>query len=78
MIASVSEREWRAGVLDLYRPGQPTALMVDFKTHPAKTVEEDDVVQKRCRVQVAVYRAVGELMGSTEVRLEFTKLAGEG
>jgi hypothetical protein len=52
--------------------------MVDFKTHPAKTVEEDDVVQKRCRVQVAVYRAVGELMGSTEVRLEFTKLAGEG
>jgi hypothetical protein len=64
------------GALDLYRPGEPTALVVDFKTHPVKT--EAEVVRKGYGVQVAVYRAVGELVGSTEVRLEFTKLAGEG
>ena len=74
----VGEREWRAGALDLYRPGEPTALVVDFKTHPVKTAAEAEVVRKGYGVQVAVYRAVGELVGSTEVRLEFTKLAGEG
>ena len=61
------------GALDLYRPGEPTALVVDFETEA-----EAEVVRKGYGVQVAVYRAVGELVGSTEVRLEFTKLAGEG
>ena len=54
------------------------ALVVDFETHPVKTEAEAEVVRKGYGVQVAVYRAVGELVGSTEVRLEFTKLAASG
>ena len=54
------------------------ALVVDFETEAVKTAAEAEVVRKGDGVQVAVYRAVGELVGSTEVRLEFTKLAGEG
>jgi hypothetical protein len=54
------------------------ALVVDFETEAVKTAAEAEVVRKGYGVQVAVYRAVGELVGSTEVRLEFTKLAGEG
>jgi hypothetical protein len=53
-------------------------LVVDFKTHPVKTEAEAEVVRKGYGVQVAVYRAEWELVGSTEVRLEFTKLTGEG
>ena len=72
------EREWRAGAFDLYRPGDPESLVVDFKTHPVKTPEEAAKVAEGYRAQVDVYREAAELRGPAEVRLEFTSLAGGG
>ena len=72
------ERSWRAGALDLYRPDEPTSLVVDFKTHPVKTEEEAEKVRDGYGVQVGVYRRAGELLGPTSVRLEFTTLSRSG
>ena len=46
-------REWRAGAFDLYRPDEPDAVIVDFKT---QEVGEDDVEQvaEPYRVQARV------------------------
>ena len=49
------ERQWRVGAFDLYRPGEPESLVVDFKTHPVKTPQE--------AAKVADY--VASLKGST-------------
>ena len=72
------EREWRVGSFDLYRPGEPESLVVDFKTHPVGSVEEADKVAEGYAVQVGVYRDAAGLRGAAEVRLEFTSLAGGG
>ena len=87
------EREWRAGAFDLYRPGDPESLVVDFKTHPVKTPESLVVdfkthpvktpeaaakVAEGYGVQVEVYREAAGVRGEVEVRLEFTSLAGGG
>lgn len=69
-------RAWRAGAFDLYRPGDPEALIVDFKTHPVKTEEEAEKVAEGYGVQVRVYREAAALRGAAEVRLHFTNLDG--
>lgn len=71
------EREWRAGSFDLYRPGEPESLVVDFKTHPVETAEEAEKVAERYSVQVQVYQEAARLQGPAEVLLEFTSLADE-
>jgi len=68
------KREWRAGSFDLFRPGDPESLVVDFKTHPVKTEEAAAKVAEGYAVQVGVYRRAGGLSGAADVRLEFTGL----
>ena len=72
------EREWRAGAFDLYRPGVPESLVMDFKTHPVNDARAAAKVAAGYSVQVEVYRNAGELAGPTDVRLEFTRLGDRG
>ena len=72
------ERDWRAGSFDLYRPGDPESLVVDFKTHPVKAGQAAPKVADDYTVQVEVYRKASEVAGPADVRLEFTGLADRG
>ena len=65
--------KWRIGAFDLYRPGAPKDLIVDFKTHDigAEAVER---VARDYALQVAVYRSAARAAGrEADVRLHFTK-----
>ena len=66
------QREWRVGAFDLYRPDEPDAVIVDFKTHE---VEEGAVEQaaEPYRVQARVYREAAGVRGNVDVRLYFTR-----
>jgi ATP-dependent exoDNAse (exonuclease V) beta subunit len=66
------QREWRVGAFDLYRPDEPDAVIVDFKTHE---VEEGEVEQaaEPYRVQARVYREAAGVRGNVDVRLYFTR-----
>jgi hypothetical protein len=70
--------QWRVGAFDLYRPGPPNGLVVDFKTHPVKSQKEVARVAEGYSVQVEVYRAAAALRGErAKVRLQFTTLAAD-
>ncbi len=63
---------WRIGAFDLYRPADPRALIVDFKTHPVPAEAVPDAAAKYA-AQVAVYRAAARAAGhEADVRLHFT------
>lgn len=68
----LSDRPWRTGAMDLYRPG-PESWVIDFKTHRIGA-EETARVAAAYDVQAAVYRhAVTALSGRTpRVLLHFT------
>ena len=66
------QREWRVGAFDLYRPDEPDAVIVDFKTHE---VGEEEVEQaaEPYQVQARVYREAAGVRGDVDVRLHFTR-----
>jgi ATP-dependent exoDNAse (exonuclease V) beta subunit len=71
-----ADRAWRAGALDLYRPGEQTSLVVDFKTHSAKSAQEAREIEKGYEVQAQVYAFAAGLRGPATVRFVFTAVVG--
>jgi ATP-dependent exoDNAse (exonuclease V) beta subunit len=64
-------RKWYVGAFDLYRPGEPTGLIVDFKTQTLKGSAEAEA--RKYRLQALVYRAVARRLGcQADVRFHFT------
>ena len=67
------ESMWRVGAFDLYRPGDPTGWIVDFKTHDI-VAEEAAATAGRYVLQGAVYRrAAAAMQDPVTVRLHFTR-----
>jgi ATP-dependent exoDNAse (exonuclease V) beta subunit len=65
--------KWRIGAFDLYRPADPTGLIVDFKTQDV-TSEEAERVARKYRAQAAMYRVVAGALGQgVEMRFHFTR-----
>jgi ATP-dependent exoDNAse (exonuclease V) beta subunit len=63
---------WHAGAFDLFRPGDPRSLIVDFKTHGIAAAEVDTVARDYA-VQIAMYRCAAAAAGTpADVRLHFT------
>lgn len=66
-------RRWRAGAFDLFRPGEPRHLIVDFKTHEIEAAAVESTAAHYAP-QVAVYRAAARAAGRDAlVRLHFTR-----
>jgi ATP-dependent helicase/nuclease subunit A len=65
-------RAWRIGAFDLYRPDQPTAWIVDFKTHEIEVVEAKTTAESYL-TQAAVYRAAAGVRSPARIRLHFTR-----
>jgi ATP-dependent exoDNAse (exonuclease V) beta subunit len=67
----VGAREWRIGAFDLYRPGQPEAWIIDFKTHQ---IGEDRVAKaaEEYRIQADIYKAAAGIVGAVRMKLHFT------
>lgn len=66
-------RRWRVGAFDLYRPGEPRDLIVDFKTHDIDTAAVEPTA-RHYAPQVSLYRAAARAAGRVAaVRLHFTR-----
>jgi hypothetical protein len=66
----VSEREWRIGAFDLYRPD---GWIIDFKTHDVEAAKVEEVAEDY-RIQAEIYKAgVAAIRGPAKMRLHFTK-----
>ena len=66
------QREWRVGAFDLYRPDEPDAVIVDFKTHEVGEGEVEQAAEPY-RVQARVYQEAAGVRGGVNVRLHFTR-----
>ena len=67
------ESKWRVGVFDLYKPGDPTGWIVDFKTHDI-TADQAVTTAGTYVLQGAVYRRAAAAMHfPVTVRLHFTR-----
>jgi ATP-dependent helicase/nuclease subunit A len=65
-------QKWRIGAFDLYRPGEPEGLIVDFKTQDvsARSVETE---ARKYALQSLMYRTVaGRLAGPAKLQFHFT------
>jgi ATP-dependent exoDNAse (exonuclease V) beta subunit len=63
---------WHTGAFDLFRPGEPRSLIVDFKTHAISAVEVD-ATARHYGAQIALYRRAARAAGRpADVRLHFT------
>ncbi len=67
----LAARDWRVGAFDLYRPGDPDAWVVDFKTHEIGA-DEVAAVAAGYQIQAQVYRQAAQVAGPVRVRLHFT------
>lgn len=66
-------RKWRTGAFDLYRPGDPDGVIVDFKTSDVDAAGARAEAEKY-RIQAGMYRSVAcALAGGAEVRFHFTR-----
>jgi ATP-dependent exoDNAse (exonuclease V) beta subunit len=65
------DRSWRVGKFDLYRPDEPEARIVDFKTHQIGPEEVEEKAQDYA-VQSEVYTAAAEVRGPARMELHFT------
>ena len=68
----VGPREWRIGAFDLYRPDEPDAWIIDFKTHQ---IGADRVAKAAAdyRIQAEIYKAAAAaIAGAVKMRLHFT------
>ncbi len=64
-------RSWRVGKFDLYRPDEPVARIIDFKTHQIGPEEVEEKAQDYA-VQSEVYTAAAEVRGPARMELHFT------
>ena len=64
-------RSWRVGKFDLYRPDEPEARIIDFKTHQIGPEEVEEKAQDYA-VQSEVYTAAAEVRGPARMELHFT------
>jgi ATP-dependent helicase/nuclease subunit A len=65
-------KQWYVGAFDLYRPGDPAGLIVDFKTQ-AVEAERVEAEAGKYRLQALVYQSVSSRLGlPAEVRFHFT------
>jgi len=63
---------WHTGAFDLFRPGDPRSLIVDFKTHDIAGADVDATAPEY-GAQLALYRRAAEAAGfPADVRLHFT------
>jgi ATP-dependent exoDNAse (exonuclease V) beta subunit len=67
----VGAREWRIGAFDLYRPDEPDAWIIDFKTHQ---IGADKVAKaaEDYRIQAEIYKAAAGIVRPTRMKLHFT------
>jgi ATP-dependent helicase/nuclease subunit A len=64
---------WYVGAFDLYRPGNPEGLIVDFKTQAVEP-EQVEVEAEKYRLQALVYRSVARRLGiPSRIRFHFTR-----
>jgi ATP-dependent exoDNAse (exonuclease V) beta subunit len=71
----VGARNWRTGAFDLYRPDEPEAWIIDFKTHDVGA-EQIETVARSYAVQAEFYRSAAAIRGPARVRLHFTRVNG--
>jgi ATP-dependent exoDNAse (exonuclease V) beta subunit len=61
------------GAFDLYRPGNPEGLIVDFKTQAVEP-EQVEVEAEKYRLQALVYGSVARRLGiPSRIRFHFTR-----